>query len=188
MDEITADDDGHHRVAAVPSASSTATAIGPRIPIDRIRAVGGSVGYNKNANTGNGIGSDINGLSSQRNGLNPNQLSVQGSDAWRHLRSRDLWPADLRLERRRRRDLRWVGRLDRAAARRRSKRGWTRCSRAPRTTCGCGEPPGSTRAEPMAHPPSEWEERVVRGARRRYARPEGTDEVRVGRREGAQAV
>jgi hypothetical protein len=33
--------------------------------IERMRAVGGSVAYNKNASTGNGIGSDINGLSSQ---------------------------------------------------------------------------------------------------------------------------
>jgi hypothetical protein len=33
--------------------------------IKRMRAVGGSVGYNKDASTGNGLGSDINGLSSQ---------------------------------------------------------------------------------------------------------------------------
>jgi hypothetical protein len=30
-----------------------------------MRAVGGTVGYNKSTNSGNGIGSDINGLSSQ---------------------------------------------------------------------------------------------------------------------------
>jgi hypothetical protein len=33
--------------------------------IERMRAVGGTVGYNKSTNSGNGIGSDINGLSSQ---------------------------------------------------------------------------------------------------------------------------
>jgi hypothetical protein len=33
--------------------------------IARMKAVGGAVGFNKNANTGNGLGSDINGLSSQ---------------------------------------------------------------------------------------------------------------------------
>jgi hypothetical protein len=33
--------------------------------IARMRAVGGAVGFNKNASSGNGLGSDINGLSSQ---------------------------------------------------------------------------------------------------------------------------
>jgi hypothetical protein len=33
--------------------------------IARMKAVGGTVGFNKNADTGNGLGSDINGLSSQ---------------------------------------------------------------------------------------------------------------------------
>jgi hypothetical protein len=33
--------------------------------LQRIRAVGGAVGFNKNPNTGTGLGSDINGLSSQ---------------------------------------------------------------------------------------------------------------------------
>ena len=117
--------------------------------IERMQAVGGAVGFNKSANTGNGLGSDINGLSSQPGpGSTPIQYPFRSRDRGTYFYRETYGDRtfDFNTDGVATYGL-WIDWIEAAPRRRSGGEAATRCSAAPRTTCGCGKPPGGTRAD-----------------------------------------